>query len=184
LVKAYDISTPALLTGISLLALKKIYWFPKLTVSVGARTWSYDGEIERTVDKVVEEAAGPPLRTFNLGPTALSDDEIDELLAVMGSTDYAPDEYDFFFRNCNHFCDDLSQRLVGDTPGCGVDREFMVEGVLAESEGCLSRMFGFQEDLTRKATRQITKVVIVEWRKSWKRALAAEDAKQAPSDPV
>ena len=179
ILKVYDISTPALLTGIGLLCQKTLYWFPKLTVAVGPRTWSYDGEVERTVDEIVEAAAGPPLRTFNLGPTVLSDREIDELILEMGSTDYAVDEYDFFFRNCNHFCDDFSQRLNGDVPGSGVDREFMIDAILGESEGALCNMIGFQENLTRKATRQIQKVAIVEWRKSWKRALAEYDEEQA-----
>ena len=60
--------------------------------------------------------------------------EIDALLATMGETDYKPEQYDFFFRNCNHFCDDLAQRLLGDAPGCGVDRDFIEEVVHAESE--------------------------------------------------
>ena len=39
---------------------------------------------------------------------------IDVLLNEMGEDDYSTAEYDFFYRNCNHFCDDLSQRLVGE----------------------------------------------------------------------
>ena len=80
-VKLYDISTPELCTAMSLLAFKQAYWFPKLSIAVGRRTWSYDGEPEETYDAIIENAAGgPPLRTWNLGPTALSDEEIDTML--------------------------------------------------------------------------------------------------------
>lgn len=34
---------------LSLITGKEVLWFPKLTVSLGGRTWSYDGEVERTV---------------------------------------------------------------------------------------------------------------------------------------
>ena len=62
IVKLYDISTPELCTAMSLLAFKPAYWFPKLSVGVGRRTWSYDGEPEETYDAIIENAAGgPPL---------------------------------------------------------------------------------------------------------------------------
>ena len=117
IVKLYDISTPELCQAMSLLASKPAYWFPKLSVGVGRRTWSYDGEPEETYDAIIENAAkGPPLRSWNCGPTSLSDDEIDAMIAEMGATDYTPQEYDFFMRNCNHFCYDLSERLAGPWP--------------------------------------------------------------------
>ena len=113
-IKLYDISTPELCKAMSLLASKPAYWFPKLSVGVGRRTWSYDGEPEETYDAIIQNAAGgPPLRTWNCGATALSDAEIDAEIARMGATDYAPQEYDFFLRNCNHFCYDLAERLAG-----------------------------------------------------------------------
>ena len=84
----------------SLLAFKEAYWFPKLSVGVGRRTWSYDGEVEETYDAIIENASGgPPLRTWNCGSTGLTDAEIDTLLRQMGETDYTTDEYDFFFRS-------------------------------------------------------------------------------------
>ena len=99
-VKLYDISTPELCKAMSLLASKPAYWFPKLSIAVGPRTWSYDGEPEATYDQIIENAAGgPALRTWNLGPTSLSDAEIDALIAQMGATDYTPEEYEFFMRN-------------------------------------------------------------------------------------
>ena len=42
----------------SLLASKPAYWFPKLSVGVGRRTWSYDGEPEETYDAIIQNAAG------------------------------------------------------------------------------------------------------------------------------
>ena len=48
------------------------------------------------------------------------DAESDAEIARMGATDYAPQEYDFFLRNCNHFCYDRAERLAGplaDTRG-------------------------------------------------------------------
>ena len=115
MLKVYDIATPAVAQTLSLLTNKPVRWFPKLTVSVGGRTWSYDGEVERTVDAIVENAAGgPALRTLNAGPCLLATDaEVDALLDSMGATDYTPEEYDFFYRNCNHFCLDLTERLAG-----------------------------------------------------------------------
>ena len=99
-VKCYDIATPELAQAMSLLAFKQAYWFPKLSIAVGPRTWSYDGEPEATYDQIIENAAGgPALRTWNLGPTSLSDAEIDALIAQMGATDYTPEEYEFFMRN-------------------------------------------------------------------------------------
>ena len=98
-VKLYDISTPELCKAMSLLASKEAYWFPKLSVGVGRRTWSYDGEPEETYDAIVENAAGgPPLRTWNCGPTSLTEAEIDDVIAEMGATDYTPAEYDLFLR--------------------------------------------------------------------------------------
>ena len=95
-----DISTPDLCKAMSLLAFKPAYWFPKLSISVGRRTWSYDGEPEETYDAIIENAAGgSALRTWNCGPTALTDSEIDALLNEMAAGDYAPEEYDFFLRN-------------------------------------------------------------------------------------
>ena len=38
---------------------------------------------------------------------------------------------DFFFRNCNHFADDLGRRL---SDGNEVDRKFMEDFVIFESE--------------------------------------------------
>ncbi len=176
LLKVYDISTPQLAKTLSLVTGQEVLWFPKLTVGVGGRVWSYDGEVERTVDAIVENAAGgSPLRTFNLGATALSDGEIDSLIERMGSTDYTTEEYDFFFRNCNHFCDDFTQRLLGDRPGCGADRDFIEDVVLVESESLLSKMPSFQQAMTRSVTRQVQKVIVLAWRKQWKRALAEYD---------
>ena len=55
----------------------------------------------------------------------------------MASSDYAPEEYDFFLRNCNHFCVDLAERLAG--PFSAEDAKFMEEIVLHESEAILNR---------------------------------------------
>ena len=68
--------------------------------------------------------------------------------------------------------DEWVQRLVGDAPGCGVEREYMEERILAESESLLSKMPGFQQTLTQGVTRQVQKIMILAWRKEWKRALA------------
>ena len=174
-VKLYDISTPELCTAMSLLAFKPAYWFPKLSVGVGGRTWSYDGEPEETYDAIIANAAGgPPLRTWNLGPTSLSDAEIDSLLKEMGNSDYKPEEYDFFMRNCNHFCYDLSERLAAEGAWSATDAAFMDERVLHESEAILNSMPGgtFQQSMTRSVTRQVQKIIVKSWRKEWKRALA------------
>ena len=170
-VRVYDISTPVLAQTLSLICSKQVQWFPKLTVSVGDRTWSYDGEVERTINEIVENAAGgPPLRVFNLGASMRSDAQIDTLLSDMGHADYNPEEYDFFFRNCNHFCYDLAQRLAPED--CAVDEAFFEEVVLAESESLLVNMPSVQQALTRTVTRQVQKVIIKAWRTEWKRALA------------
>ena len=201
-VRVFDISTPGLCKTLSLITQKDVLWFPKMTVSLGGRTWSYDGEVERTVPRIVENAAGgPPLLTLNLGPAELSDGEIDALLDEMGSTDYTPAEYDFFYRNCNHFCTDLADRLVqrggGGTP---LPREFIEvrryaslvssqlapyhtltvpqDAVLAESESLLVRMPGAQQQLTRSVTRQVQRVIVAAWRTQWKRALAEYEAQE------
>jgi len=178
-IKLYDISTPELCKAMSLLASKPAYWFPKLSVGVGRRTWSYDGEPEETYDAIIQNAAGgPPLRTWNCGPTALSDDEIDAEIARMGAADYAPQEYDFFLRNCNHFCYDLAERMAG--PWAAADAEFMQDAVLHESEAILNQMPGgaFQQRMTRAVTFQVQKIIIKAWRKEWKRSLAEYEAEQ------
>ena len=178
-VKLYDISTPELSQALSLLAFKKVFWFPKLSIGVGRRTWSYDGEPEETYDAIIESAAGgSPLKTWNCGPTALTDSEIDTLLAEMARSDYAPDEYDFFLRNCNHFCFDLAERLAG--PWDADAATFMDERVLNESEACLNNLPGgsFQQSMTRSVTRQVQKIIIKSWRVEWKRALAEYEEEQ------
>ena len=171
--KVYDIATPAVAQTLSLLTNKPVRWFPKLTVSVGSRTWSYDGEVERTVDAIVENAAGgPALRTLNAGPCLLATDaEVDALLDSMGATDYTPEEYDFFYRNCNHFCLDLTERLAG-VERLAAHSEWLDTRVLDESNSLLSKMPEFQQSLTRGVTRQVQKVIVKAWRKEWKRALA------------
>ena len=90
----------------------------------------------------------------------------------MASSDYAPEEYDFFLRNCNHFCVDLAERLAG--PFSAEDAKFMEEIVLHESEAILNNLPGgaFQQSMTRGVTRQVQKIIIKSWRKEWKRALA------------
>jgi len=181
IVKLYDISTPELCTAMSVLAFKQAYWFPKLSISVGRRTWSYDGEPEETYDAIIENAAGgAPLRTWNCGPTALSDDDIDALLAQMGTNEYRPEEYDFFMRNCNHFCYDLAERLAG--PWEAADAAFMDEQVLHESEAILNKMPDFQQSMTRSVTRQVQKIIIKSWRREWKRALA--EYEEEPGVPL
>ena len=115
--------------------------------------------------------------------------------------DYNEEEYDFFFRNCSltrcriiiasiptpptpflgpgslvapradHFADDLGRRL---SDGNEVDRKFMEDFVIFESESLLCNMASFQRSMTMAVTRQIQKIVIVSWRRSWKRALAEE----------
>ena len=182
IVKLYDISTPELVTAMSLLAFKPAYWFPKLSIGVGRRTWSYDGEPEETYDAIIENAAGgPALRTWNCGATTLSDEEIDALLDNMAATDYAPQEYDFFLRNCNHFCYDLAERLTA--PWGAADAQFLDEAVLHESEAILNSLPGgsFQQSMTRSVTRQVQKIIIKSWRREWKRALAEyEEEQQIP----
>mmetsp|Transcript_1809 Transcript_1809/g.4720 ORF Transcript_1809/g.4720 Transcript_1809/m.4720 type:complete len:118 (+) Transcript_1809:361-714(+) len=106
----------------------------------------------------------------------MNDHEIDELLTSMGETDYTPEQYDFFYRNCNHFCDDLSQRLTGEM--ASVPRDFMENNILAESESLLSAMPEVQQTLTRGVTRQVQKVIVAAWRKQWKRALAEYEEQQ------
>jgi len=178
-VKLYDISTPELCQAMSLLAFKPAYWFPKLSISVGRRTWSYDGEPEETYDAIIENAAGgPALRTWNCGQTSLTDDEIDGLLAEMAATDYTPEEYDFFLRNCNHFCYDLAERLAGEWPAA--EATFMDERVLHESEAILNSLPGgtVQQAMTRSVTRQVQKIIIKSWRREWKRALAEYEEEQ------
>lgn len=172
-VRCYDISSDgALAPALSLTVSKTVHWFPKLTCGVGERSWAYDGEIERTSNAVVAGAAGPPVFEFNLGECAYDDAGIDAVLEGMAA-DYDGAEYDFFFRNCNHFADDLGRRLSG---GVEVDRPFLDDLVLRESESLLSEMGNFQRSLTMAATRQIQRIVIVAWRRSWKRALAEEAA--------
>jgi hypothetical protein len=180
-VRCYDISTPELCTAMSLLAFKQAYWFPKLSIAVGSRTWSYDGEPEQTYDAIIENAAGgPPLRTWNLGPTSKTDAEIDSIIAGMAESDYAPEEYDFFLRNCNHFCLDLSERLAADGAWSAADAAFMDENIIHESEAILNSMPGgaFQQSMTRAVTRQVQKIIIKSWRKEWKRALAEYEEEQ------
>ena len=73
-IRCYDISNDgSLAAALSLAAAKRVHWFPKLTVGVGARCWAYDGEIERTSNDVVAAAAGPPVFEFNLGACAYDD---------------------------------------------------------------------------------------------------------------
>jgi len=178
-VKLYDISTPELCQAMSLLAFKPAYWFPKLSISVGRRTWSYDGEPEETYDAIIENAAGgSPLRAWNCGATSLSDDEIDAMLTDMAATDYTPEEYDFFLRNCNHFCFDLAERLAGEWSS--EERAFMDERVLHESEAILNSLPGgaVQQSMTRSVTRQVQKIIIKSWRREWKRALAEYEEQQ------
>jgi len=179
IVKLYDISTPELCQAMSLLAFKPAYWFPKLSISVGRRTWSYDGEPEETYDAIIENAAGgAPLRAWNCGPTSLSDDEIDGMLADMSAADYTPEEYDFFLRNCNHFCYDLAERLAGEW--APENAAFMEEHVLHESEAILNSLPGgtLQQSMTRSVTRQVQKIIIKSWRREWKRALAEYEEQQ------
>ena len=128
------------------------------------------GEIEPTSNTVVARAAGPPVFQFNLGECSYDDAGIDEVLRKM-EADYNEEEYDFFFRNCNHFADDLGRRLSG---GNEVDRKFMEDFVIFESESLLCNMASFQRSMTMAVTRQIQKIVIVSWRRSWKKALAEE----------
>ena len=78
---------------------------------------------------------------------------IDGVLRKM-EADYNEEEYDFFFRNCNHFCDDLSQRLLGDAPGCGVERGFMEEAVLAASRDASGCGFGAPEAAPKPPRRR------------------------------
>ena len=172
-VRVFDIGTPGLCKTLSLITQKDVLWFPKMTVSLGGRTWSYDGEVERTVDAIVENAAGgPALRTLNAGPCLLATDaEVDALLDSMGATDYTPEEYDFFYRNCNHFCLDLTERLAG-VERLAAHSEWLDTRVLDESNSLLSKMPEFQQSLTRGVTRQVQKVIVKAWRKEWKRALA------------
>ena len=54
----------------------------------------------------------------------------------------------------------------------------MDEFVLRESESLLCNMAAFQRDATMAVTRQIQKIVIVSWRRSWKKALAEEDLRR------
>ena len=149
---------------------KRVHWFPKLTGGVGGRSWAYDGEIERTSNEVVAGAAGPPVFEFNLGPCVYDDAGVDAVLEGLEG-DYNDVEYDFFFRNCNHFADDLGRRL---SDGNEVDSKFMEDFVIFESESLLCNMASFQRSMTMAVTRQIQKIVIVSWRRSWKKALAEE----------
>ena len=114
----------------------------------------------------------------------IKDEEIDAVLAQMGATDYTPDEYDFFFRNCNHFCYDLAERLA-DGGWSESDAAYIENHVLHESEAILSDMpLGtFQQDLTRKVTTQVQKAVINAWRTDWRKSLAEYEEEQGiPSE--
>ena len=144
-IRCYDISGDGKLApALSLATFKQVHWFPKLTCSVGDRAWAYDGEVEPTSNTVVARAAGPPVFEFNLGACVYDDAGIDDVLANM-AVDYNEEEYDFFFRNCNHFADDLGRRL---SDGNEVPRSFMDDYVLCESESLLCNMASFQRSMT------------------------------------
>lgn len=180
IMKLYNIGTPELASAISFVVNKKGYWFPKLSISVGKRVWSYDGIPEQTYDEIIENAAGePPLRTWNLGPTKMSDGDIDKVIAEMAATDYTPKEYDFFFRNCNHFCVDLAERLEPERGWSAEESEFVEGRVLHESEAIINKMPEFQQKATRAFTWQIQKIIVKAWRKEWKRALGEYEEKNA-----
>ena len=53
-------------------------------------------------------------------------------------------------------------------------RKFMDDYVLWESESLLCNMASFQQSMTMAVTRQIQRIVIISWRRSWKQALAEE----------
>lgn len=178
-VKLYNIGNPQLAQVMTVLCNKKGYWFPKLSISVGGRTWSYDGEPEETYDAIIENASGePPLRTWNLGATSMSDAEIDAIITEMAEADYTPKEYDFFYRNCNHFCVDLSERLSPAKGWSEEDGAFVIGRVLHESEAIINNMPDFQQKATRAVTWQVQKVIVKAWRKEWKRALAEYEEEQ------
>merc|ERR1712060_703478 len=92
------------------------------------------------------------------------------------AAEYAPEEYDFFMRNCNHFCYDLSERLTG--PWEEEDARFMEDRILHESEAILNKMPSFQQSMTRSVTRQVQKIIVKSWRREWKRALAEYEEEQ------
>ena len=50
----------------------------------------------------------------------------------------------------------------------------MEDYVIFESESLLCNMASFQRSTTMAVTRQIQKIVIVSWRRSWKKALEEE----------
>lgn len=78
----------------------------------------------------------------------------------------------------NHFCVDLSERLVGEGAWSDADARFIDERVLHESEAILNSLPGgtWQQSMTRGVTRQVQKIIIKSWRKEWKRALAEYEA--------
>ncbi|KAJ1458175.1 hypothetical protein M885DRAFT_513222 [Pelagophyceae sp. CCMP2097] len=176
-IRCYDISNGgALAPALSLAAWKTVHWFPKLTVSVGDQAWAYDGEIERTNDAVVAAAAGGAAAfVCNLGPCAYDDAGVEAVLRSLEGA-YNEAEYDFFFRNCNHFAADAGRRLSQTT---GVEEELLDEFVLVESESLLCNMPNVQRGLTMAVTRQVQRLVIVAWRRQWKKALAEDDARRA-----
>jgi hypothetical protein len=183
--KLYDIGTPTIVFVFKTLAFKEGWWLPKLSLSVGGRCWSFDGEPEETYEGILERVSGgKALRTFNCGPTTKSDEEIDAILAEMAVTNYTQEDYDFFFRNCNHFALDLAERLTDDGVS-DADTKFIDERVLHESEAILSDMpFGqVQQMLTRKIVREVQLFLIKGWRKEWKRSVAEyEEAQGIPVD--
>lgn len=82
-------------------------------VEVYGEEWSY-GFCERGSGVFSCPPKSNPMYTWHetieLGVTAMDEDRVTELLVEL-SRDWEGDQYDLLQRNCNHFCDEFSERL-------------------------------------------------------------------------
>ena len=112
--------------------------------------------------------------TLDLGPVAVSEDELQAVLARLEPTWEAKD-YHVFDKNCVHFASVLADRV------CKKDDAIepkLLQGVLDVSERMLDSLPEWRRALGRRVMNEVTRLVVVSWGK------ASQEKKEATADKL
>ena len=130
-------------------------------------------ESSRPLVPVMEEMLGDrPQVTLDLGPSSVSKEEVEQIVASLES-DWEAKDYHVFDKNCVHFADTLGAKVVEG----GVPRP-LLQGVLDVSERMLDSLPEWRMKLGRRVMNEVTRLVVVSWGK------ASQEKKEATAEKL
>jgi len=152
---------------------KEFPLIPHVGVRINGREHFFSDHVENRASVVMDQMMPPdqyPQVTFDLGVSEVDDAEIDAWLKT-AEAKFAPENYDLWKRNCNHFAQDFAEFLL---PGTGFPAPLMTP-VLDFTDSMLDNLPEWRRAMGDVFMNQLSRTVVV----SWGRVLRNEKERKA-----